>query len=511
MARPLPSRPNLDQLKNQAKDLVKGHKSGDPETLRRIREAHPRWSRVSDSDLIAARFMLSSAQLVIAREYGFASWPALKAHVDSLALEELDPVESIKRAFANDDAEGVRTLLRRYPELKAKVNEPVGPFDTPAVVNARSRQMIDVLLEAGADLNAKSRWWAGGFGLLHCAAPELAAYAIERGAVVDAHAAARLGLLGRLKELVSNNPQQVHARGGDGQTSLHFASTVEIAEYLLDHGAEIDARDVDHESTPAQYMTGDRQDVARYLVRRGCKTDLLMATALGDFNLVRKHLDDDPGCIRMRVSNEFFPMVNRHAGGTIYQWTLGFYMTAHQVARKFGHDEILQLLMERSPADVKILAACWLGDEAIFKSLLRAEPDLASHLTDADRRQIAHAARNNDIKAVRLMLEAGLPTNAQGQHGATPLHWAAFHGNTAMVDDLLRFDPPLEVVDKDFAGTPLNWAIHGSEHGWHRESGDYPGTVDRLIKAGAQYTGAVKGSEAVRQVLRQHGVKEQGT
>ena len=40
--------------------------------------------------------------------------------------------------------------------------------------------MIDVLAEAGADLNAKSRWWAGGFGLTHLASPELAAAASPR-------------------------------------------------------------------------------------------------------------------------------------------------------------------------------------------------------------------------------------------------------------------------------------------------------------------------------------------
>ena len=74
----------------------------------------------------------------------------------------------------------------------------------------------------------------------------------------------------------------VNARGGDGQTPLHFASTVDIAAYLLDQGADIDARDVDHESTPAQYMIDDRQEIARYLIQRGCKTDILMAAALGD-------------------------------------------------------------------------------------------------------------------------------------------------------------------------------------------------------------------------------------
>ena len=107
-----------------------------------------------------------------------------------------DPVEQFKKAFASDDSVRVRQLLERYPELKAKINEPLGPFDSPALINVRSRQMLDVLLAAGADINAKSRWWAGGFGLLHGASPDVAAYAIERGAVVDVHAAARLGIRG---------------------------------------------------------------------------------------------------------------------------------------------------------------------------------------------------------------------------------------------------------------------------------------------------------------------------
>jgi len=53
------------------------------------------------------------------------------------------------------------------------------------------------------------------------------------GAVVDVHAAARLGMFEKLQQLVSSDPNLVHARGGDGQTPLHFASTVEIAAYLL--------------------------------------------------------------------------------------------------------------------------------------------------------------------------------------------------------------------------------------------------------------------------------------
>jgi ankyrin repeat protein len=364
---------------------------------------------------------------------------------------------------------------------------------------ARSPEMFDAMLEAGADINAKSRWWAGGFGFLHTAQPALAQHAIGRGAAVDAHAAARLGMIGRLRELIAANPELVHARGGDGQTPLHFAGTVEVAEYLLDHGADIDARDVDHESTPAQYMLGDRKEIARYLVERGCQTDILMAAALGDESLVRRHLEADPRCIRMRVSDEYFPMVGGKSGGTIYQWTLGWYVSAHQVAKQLGHEEIFQVLMEHSPAELKIIAACWLGDEPLTRSLETNR----QNFSDDDKKQLAHAARNNNLAAVRLMLEAGLPVTARGQHNATPLHWAAWHGNAEMVSLILRHDPPLEDAINDFHATPLGWAIHGSENGWHRRTGDYPATVAILLRAGAEFAGDARGTEAVKEVLRE--------
>ena len=410
-------------------------------------------------------------------------------------------IAQAREAFFADDAERVRHLLDAHPALRALINEPVAPFDSPAIVGARSRAMVDVLLDAGADLNAKSRWWAGGFGILHIAPPDVAAYAIERGAIVDIHAAARLGLIDRLRALTTADPALVHARGGDGQTPLHFASTVEVAAYLLDHGADIDARDVDHESTPAQYMVRDRQEVARYLVARGCKTDLLMAAALGDLDLVRRLLEADPASIRLRVSDECFPMIGGRAGGTIYQWTLGWYVSAHQVAKEFGHEHVFHFLMERSPNEVKLINACWLGDAAMVSSLLAAEQGLVARLDEPERRQLAHAARNNNLGAVRLMLASGLPVDARGQHGGTALHWAAFHGNAEMVELLVGRNPPLEITDFDFQATPLGWAIHGSEHGWNAKTGNYGDTVERLLRAGAKPPRETAGSPEVRQVL----------
>ena len=105
-------------------------------------------------------------------------------------------------------------------------------------------------------------------------------------------------------------------------------------------------------------------------------------------------------------------------------------------------------------------------------------------LTADERRKLADAAQENNTNAVRLMLEAGWPVDARGQHNATPLHWAGFHGNAAMARLLLQHGAPLDVKDGDHDGTPLGWAIHGAEHGWHRKTGAYPETIEILRAAG---------------------------
>ncbi|HXE52389.1 MAG TPA: ankyrin repeat domain-containing protein [Tepidisphaeraceae bacterium] len=498
----LPPLPNFEHLRKQAKSLLNEYREEKP-------QAKARLEALGLSPRRAAR--LADAQRAVAREYGFASWAKLKKHVEAAAAENANPLEQIKHAFRANDAATVAALLECHPPLRAGINDPALAFGATPILCAAQRgrrEMIDVLLRYGADINARSDWWAGGFGILDTADPDLAAFLIERGARVDAHAAARLGMIDRLKDLVSANPELVHARGGDGKLPLHCASTIEIAEYLLDHGAEIDARDIDHESTAAQYMVASRPDVARFLISRGCKTDILMAAAVDDLDLVRRHLSEDPQSIRTRVSDEYFPMVREKGGGTIYQWELGWYVSAHQVARKFDHEAVFKFLMEHTPADEKLLVACWLHDRELVKPLLSDQPDLARMLPGAARRHPAHAGHNNDTAAVGLMLDARFPVDARGRHGATPLHWAGFHGNDVMASIILRHSPPLEQTDDDFKSTPLGWAIHGSEHGWNSSTGDYAATVRLLLDAGAKPPEKLAGTPAVRQELRRHGVKD---
>ena len=423
-----------------------------------------------------------------------------------------DPQGELAAAVTAGDVSAVRAVLAGHPELKAALDQPLpgAAFDQPAVLVAAARKdraMIDALLESGADINARSRWWAGGFGVLDSADPDLVPFLLERGATIDANSAARQGMQEALEALLSQEPARVHARGGDGQTPLHVAATVDIARLLLERGADIDARDIDHESTPAQYMVGDRQDVARYLVSRGCRTDILMAAALGDFDLVRTHLDADPGSIRIRVSEAFFPKRDPRSGGTIYTWTLGADKTAHAVARQHGHLDVLAELVRRSPATLQLAVAASAADEAAVRQLVARDSSLVSMLSGDERRVLADAARDSDLPAVRVMLDAGWPVDARGQHNATPLHWAAWNGHLEIARALLQHGAPVDVKGDEYDGTPIEWAIYGSVHGWRCRTGDYAGTVATLIAAGARVptiTPDVAASEAVRAVLLRH-------
>jgi ankyrin repeat protein len=429
-------------------------------------------------------------------------------------MTAMEPAALFKSAIEANDAAALARVLEQHPELTARLDAPSpgGAFgQTPLLfaVQQANREMIDVLLGAGADVNQKSHWWAGGFHALDDAwrTPGMALFLIGRGAVPEIHHLVRLEMIEDVRRLLSREPGLVQARGGDGQLPLHFAQTVEMASVLLDCGADIDARDVDHESTAAQWMVRDRPGVARALLARGGLTDVLMASALGDLTAVTRILDANPEAIRTAVTPAFFPMKDRRAGGSIYIWTLGANKTAPVLARELGHEAVFQRLMERAPASLRLAVACEVEDEALVRDLVASAPDLASALTDDDRRKIADAAQDEKIGAVRLMLEAGWPVDARGQHKATPLHWAGFHGNVELARALLAHGAPVNVKGDDYDGTPLGWALHGSVHGWRAKTGDYAGTVEALLLGGAQAPSVVddrQGSPAAIDALRRY-------
>jgi len=508
-SRELPARPNLEHLKNQAHTLLRESLASDPSAT----------ARFAAVGVTSPTPKLADALHVIAREYGFDTWPALKLHIE-VASE--DPVEALTAAIKADNASLVRDVLVRHPSLKSSINEPLPNygFDSPAIIAAvqkGNREMIDALLDVGANINERTSWWAGSFGVLDSAGPGLAEYLISHGATVNIHAAARLGMIDRVRELLTLDPQLVHARGGDGQLPLHFAASVEIAALLLDHGAGIDARDIDHESTAAQYMACSRQymewrepyrhDVARFLLSRGAQADILMASAIGDLALVERILNNDPETVRTTVSDRYFPKHDPKSGGSIYIYGFGFTKSPHMIAHQFGHTAVFDLLMQRSAPWLRLTQAAELGDEPLLRQILQQHPSTLTRLSSNAARRIIGPAFRNNTRAIELLLEHGWPSNATLDNNQTALHYASWHGNLAMVQALLNHNAPLDILETEHGGSPLAWALHGSMNSWHRDKGDYPGVVRALLAAGAVITTPelpLEATEEVLEILRHH-------
>ena len=504
---PLPPRPNLDMQQKRAKELLRAAWAGEADALKRIRALHPKPPAID-------ALKLADTQLVVARGYGFESWAAMKHKIDSLTVT---PVEQFVDALHAGDADRLRTLLERHAEVRAAVNAPITYFDSRPVARAKTNlPLLDVLLAYGADLNLKSTWWAGGFGLLeHDCTPEEAAPLIQRGAVVDVFAAAHLGMFDRLRDLIDAEPLLVRARGGDGKTPLHCARTVDIARYLIEHGADIDARDVDHESTPAQYLVCEAPDVTRLLIDHGAWSDIFIAVGLRDPALVERCLREDPDALDHRIwqgkyrvaHNGRRPATREEIGdrrGDIYRWVFGHNASALDVAARLGDDEIAGLLLRHASPVQRLLAACAKGDRAVAQAVVGANPDVVSRLSRDQMRLIVDRAHANDTAAVALMLDLGFDPLAPGVDNWEAFRWAAFHGNADMLKRLLPHNPPIGKPDRTYGGTPLGQCLYGSLHGWERGTGDFATTVRLLLDAGErpESTALPTGRDDVDAVLR---------
>jgi ankyrin repeat protein len=484
---PLPARPNLEMQQNRAKDLLRAAWGGDAVALGRIRALHPQ-------PPLPEELTLSDAQLVIARGYGFQNWAVMKRKIDSLTKS---PIEQFLDALYTGDVERVRALLAEHADVRAVVNEPICHFDSrPAAQAKKNLPLLDVLIAHGADLNLKSTWWAGGFGLLeYGCTPEEASPLIARGAVVDVFAAAHLGMADCVRDLVERDPSLVHARGGDGKTPLHCARTVEIARYLLDRGADVNARDVDHESRPLQYLVREVPAVGRLLVERGAWIDIFAAVGLRDAALVDRCLRDDSAALDHRTGRGLYRVAHNNDGpatpeqigerrGDIYRWVFGHNLSAIDAAAALGYDDIVERLLRRASPAQQLLAACARADRESATALATAHPDLVRSLAPEQMRLIADRAYANDFDSVNVMIDLGFDTLARGVDRWEPLRWAAFHGNAEMVRRLLTCRAPIGLPDETYGGPPLGQCLYGALHGWSRSTGDFVGTVRLLLDSG---------------------------
>jgi ankyrin repeat protein len=158
--RTLPDGPNLDQLRRQAKELLEGVRAGDADSQREVQLHYRR--------LDPSSFALHDAQLVLARAYGFESWPKLKAFVDGVTVRRLVD------AVGAGDVATVRSMVAARPEL---VDTDVAENDEHRALHhavlRRQPEIVRFLMQHGADPR-KGIW-------PHRGATTALTLAIERG------------------------------------------------------------------------------------------------------------------------------------------------------------------------------------------------------------------------------------------------------------------------------------------------------------------------------------------
>ena len=138
--RSLPPRPSLEHLQKQAKALLKAHKAGDQEAAARFRESLPPLSKASDAEVLKSKLSLRHAQAVIAAEYGFDNWKALREHV---ARQENGDTAEVK-------IDGIRSSITNYQRvviLRAKDSGRYLPiWIGPAEADSIALKLQDVSL-----------------------------------------------------------------------------------------------------------------------------------------------------------------------------------------------------------------------------------------------------------------------------------------------------------------------------------------------------------------------------
>ena len=280
----LPESANLKHLKGQAKDLLRAFRQGDMSALQRLREFHPKLSGLSDDQLAARTISLSDAQLAIAREYGYASWPRLRAviaerHHQELVLthNERLPEGPFKQALDFMDAGDA-------PRLSAHLAQNPGLVHETALFEGGNYFQTPTLLEFLPENPNRQ-------GSLPKNALEIAKILLEAGAKDNRRAlneTVMLAASGRLcREAGVQTPllQMLCAYGADPAAGLHSAlahEEFEAARVLIACGAPLDL--------PTAATLDDRDAVERLLT--GAATDALqlalsLAASAGRAEVVR--------------------------------------------------------------------------------------------------------------------------------------------------------------------------------------------------------------------------------
>jgi ankyrin repeat protein len=435
---------NLEQLRKQAKELVRAARGGDAEAL----------ARLGDEPL-----RLASAQLVLAREHGHASWPALVHAVEA-------SVETFVAAATSGRCGRAQRLLDARPEIAGDrwarlvlgrgwdgdCSAPGGPNGWAPLLYVThscfaSAQLARELLAGGADPNATFTNEYGAMSALYGAAgvvhdPELTRLLLEHGADPD-----------------------------DGESLYHATEAPDSAclRLLLEHGASTVCT-----NALAHAIDGERLEQITLLLDAGADPNE------GRWALLVHAVRRECGPEVVRLLAERGAELDRRGG----EWSTPpeQYRTAYQNAVLRGRDDLAALLAELGAStDV---AAEDLAVAALARGE-RPEAELPGELSADAQEVLILAALRGRLELIADVLGPNFFGHVGGGPPGTLLHHACWVGDPATVRRLLELGAdPLAPSGADY-DTPIAWAALGSQ--WHASEGrDYVAVVEALLEAGAE-------------------------
>lgn len=519
--RPLPDRPDLDQLRRQAKELRDAARAGDTGALERIAAHFPGGDPAK----------LATAQVVVAREYGFASWPRLRTEVEAAAMVRAERVRAERvDAFLLASVSGM--TIRRAARLYA-ADPSIGTYDIRTAVVLGAADLVRRYLDRDPAAAVRPDPWSGW--------PPLLGVCMSRWHQVTApNRASRMREVARLLLDAGADPNAtVGGRPGDAgygaplYAAAGCADNRAVTAVLLERGARIDPHTV--------YLAAfhDDHECLRLLLRHGAHLDdtaLAAPITTGDVEVARLLLDagaDPRRVIPAEALGEDHPpetplyaAVERHCPTELIELLLARGVdpnepgrdgrSPHRLAVRQGRADAAGLLLRygaRDDVDVadRFLDACMRADRAEAERLQRERPALRDRLTDDGHGAIVEAAEHGRAEAVRLLLDLGCPLDARRADGATPLHAAAAAGSVAVVRLLLDRGADIDARDFMWGSPPMHWATVGSGMRLgHVRNPDWVATVRLLVDAGACLEDAwIDGkppSREVAELLRAAGV-----
>ncbi len=388
-------------------------------------------------------------------------------------MTECTQEQEFKAAVLSRKPEKLAALLEREPGVKAFLNARSFGFGATALIEARNhKEIVKILLGAGADPHLRSDWEPGSYGVLNDNSAAMVDFFLKLGLNLDLHVAAQQGRITSVKALLSDSPSSVNQRGPDGQTPLHIAANVEIARCLVAAGAELNMRCLDHQSTPLQYSAAERPEVARFLISQGAVCDLPCAVVLGERTLVRAALARDPHSIARRAGE---------GEGDINRWKLQN-LTPAKLAKRYGHDDLYEEFCQLLEPALEFEERCWQGDIKVARRILKGHPGVKKVFSERAC-LVADAAWDRNLDGLRTMFDLGFDVDGRGDHDSTPLSRGALRGFLEVVELCLARGADLK-AENEFGGPPLSAACWGSIH-WCQKDGDYPSVVRTLLGAGA--------------------------